>query len=956
MVSMDNVSHKRADLERCPPGSHGRDVPLFHLAVALRIRFTKGGKLNDLDEAITLLREVLELRPSGHRARPSSLQELALCLLNRYDSQGAVADVEEAVTFARAALELRPPGHPDRAVSLFDLACNLWRRFKKHARMYDLEEALELHRAALKLRSYGHPNRSSSLQEVSLCLLNRYESQGAVADLEEAVAFGRAALELRLPGHPHRAVSLYGLACNLWKRFRIHARMYDLEEAIELHRAALKLRPSGHPNRSLSLRGLAFCLSDRYDSQGAVADLEEAVTLAHAALELCPPGHPHHGLSVNRLTVYIRKGFQQRSLLHDLEDPVGLRRAALELLPSGHPDRPSLLRSLVVCLLDRYDNQGVVGDLEEATTLRRAALDLCPPSHPSRASSLHELAQCLEKHFRHQSIAADLNEAIALEQEALQLLTPGDPSYDVSRRCLMTYLQIKSCPRVPISPPSAPDDSYFDTKQVVRGFALETLKMMPTRLVHAHTGVLCNRDAQISHFMASQQFSQLLSSCRTSTPDQYTKLIHTTISGYFQFVTFSHRWGVEEPLLRDIQGRSIYGTSTEGGFGKLQAFCLRAWEQDYLWAWSDTCCIDKDSSAELQEAIGSMFAWYRRSALTIVYLHDVANTGSFRNSEWFTRGWTLQELLAPKTVLFYTQDWSLYKNHVGSNHKDNINVIEELKWATGIEPPFLTEFSPGMDDARSRLQWASLRHTARPEDIAYSLFGIFDLHLPVLYGECAEKALGRLLLEIISLSRDISVLDWVGEASQFHSCFPAYITSYQTPPFTLSPDTEEQSQRMSLQPSFSEALRKLYRSLTESPLPECINRRLTLPCITHGVTEIRLKGKEPLAPTYKYKILASGLRPLEIRLPEKLEDAAMKQGALQLVRPWHPKLLSPSDELDATNEKRLLSILGRPFNALLLIQLPHNEYKRIASSTLIVAEPVDSGSVLGSKVRTLNIV
>ncbi|KAI6038645.1 hypothetical protein EDC04DRAFT_2569526, partial [Pisolithus marmoratus] len=236
--------------------------------------------------------------------------------------------------------------------------------------------------------------------------------------------------------------------------------------------------------------------------------------------------------------------------------------------------------------------------------------------------------------------------------------------------------------------------------------------------------------------------------------------IRTTVSKYFRFVTLSHRWGEGEPLLHDVEGRSIYSMSANGGFGKLQAFCLRACEQDYLWAWSDTCCIDKDSSAELQEAVGSMFAWYRRSALTIVHLSDVPNTGSLGGSEWFRRGWTLQELLSPRTVLFYTQDWSLYKNLTCSNHKTDVVVLEELERATGIQSRFLTNFSPGMDDARSRLQWASLRCTTRSEDIAYSLFGIFDLHLPVLYGESAEKALGRLLAEIISQSGDISVLDW----------------------------------------------------------------------------------------------------------------------------------------------------------------------------------------------------
>ncbi|KAI5986700.1 hypothetical protein F5J12DRAFT_728770, partial [Pisolithus orientalis] len=242
-------------------------------------------------------------------------------------------------------------------------------------------------------------------------------------------------------------------------------------------------------------------------------------------------------------------------------------------------------------------------------------------------------------------------------------------------------------------------------------------------------------------------------------------LIHTAISRHFQYVTLSHRWGEGEPSLRGIEAHSIYNMPAKGGFRKLQAFCRVALERDYLWVWSDTCCIDKDSSAEVQETIGSMFAWCRQSALTIVYLSDVPDTGSFGSSEWFRRGWTLQELLAPRAVLFYTQNWSLYKNISSSNHKADVAVLDELERATGIESRFLTNFFPGLDDARSRLQWASSRRTTRPEDIAYSLFGIFNLHLPVLYGESTEDSLGRLLAEIISRSGDISVLDWVGEAS-----------------------------------------------------------------------------------------------------------------------------------------------------------------------------------------------
>ncbi|KAI6025724.1 hypothetical protein F5J12DRAFT_716052, partial [Pisolithus orientalis] len=240
--------------------------------------------------------------------------------------------------------------------------------------------------------------------------------------------------------------------------------------------------------------------------------------------------------------------------------------------------------------------------------------------------------------------------------------------------------------------------------------------------------------------------------------------IHTVISRYFRFVMLSHRWREGEPSLRDVQGRPLYDMTPIGGVKKLQKFCLTAFKRGYLWGWSDTCCIDKNSSAELQEAIGSMFGWYRRSALTIVYLADVPETGSFAPSQWFGRGWTLQELLASHSILFYTRTWSLYKNIESSNHKADGVVLEELERATGIASRF-ADFAPGMDDARSRLQWASSRRTTRPEDIAYSLFGIFNLYLPVLYGESAEFALGRLLAEVISQSGDISILDWVGKAS-----------------------------------------------------------------------------------------------------------------------------------------------------------------------------------------------
>ncbi|KAI6018059.1 hypothetical protein BKA83DRAFT_105029 [Pisolithus microcarpus] len=379
---------------------------------------------------------------------------------------------------------------------------------------------------------------------------------------------------------------------------------------------------------------------------------------------------------------------------------------------------------------------------------------------------------------------------------------------------------------------------------------------MPTRLLNTHTGVLCDRAAQRSQFMDSQQCKQLLLSATPSEP-----VIRTAVLQHFQFVMFSHRWGESEPVLRDIRDRLVYDMSPRGGVKKLQNFCRTALAQGYQWAWSDTCCIDKDSSAELQEAIVAMFGWYRRSALTIVYLADVRESGSFVESDWFRRGWTLQELLAPGRILFYTRSWTLYKNVESSNHKTDGAVLEELKRSAGIAPRFLTNFSPGIDDARSRLQWASSRRTSRGEDIAYSLFGIFNINnLHISYGESAEDALGRLLAEIISRSGDISILDWVGVPSPFHSCFPASITSYGTLPSSPFPP-EEQSLTVAQQATPSKALRKFCGTLTKSSLPRFINRRLILPCLSYRVDAVRLKSADASSPSYTYEIQASGLKP-----------------------------------------------------------------------------------------------
>ncbi|KAI6156197.1 hypothetical protein EDD17DRAFT_1627954 [Pisolithus thermaeus] len=147
-----------------------------------------------------------------------------------------------------------------------------------------------------------------------------------------------------------------------------------------------------------------------------------------------------------------------------------------------------------------------------------------------------------------------------------------------------------------------------------------------------------------------------------------------------------------------------------------------------------------------------------------------------------------------------------------------------------------------------------------------------------------------------------------------------------------------------------------FHSITRVPPPRFFSRLLILPCIAYHVTAVQLRRPDPSRPYYTYHIQASGLRSLEITLPAKLEDVARSDSALHLVRPWHSKLLGSSADLDAVTEEQLVSVLGTPFNALLLTQLLHNEHRRIGSSTLISAQPIDRASILKSKVRLFHVV
>jgi hypothetical protein len=233
------------------------------------------------------------------------------------------------------------------------------------------------------------------------------------------------------------------------------------------------------------------------------------------------------------------------------------------------------------------------------------------------------------------------------------------------------------------------------------------------------------------------------------------------------YAILSHTWGKDEVLFKDItKGR--YNNDSD----KIEGCCREALGSGFDYVWIDTCCIDKRSSAELSEAINSMFDWYGRAAVCYAYLADVHDTMdlgvpestlAFRESKWWTRGWTLQELLAPRLVLFYNASWTRLGKKLdsmfrGSSPTGSLNAL--ITEITGIGIEYLNGYNRSCNASiAEKMSWAALRQTTREEDVAYSLLGIFNVNMPLLYGEKA-RAFHRLQEAIISSSHDQSIFAW----------------------------------------------------------------------------------------------------------------------------------------------------------------------------------------------------
>lgn len=253
-----------------------------------------------------------------------------------------------------------------------------------------------------------------------------------------------------------------------------------------------------------------------------------------------------------------------------------------------------------------------------------------------------------------------------------------------------------------------------------------------------------------------------------------------------RYAILSHCWGADEVCFGDLRDPSL--ASEKLGLQKVKESCLQAGNLGFQWLWVDLACVDRSSSAELSEAINSMFNWFRQSQACIVYLSDVdyvediqEQEKNIRQSQWMRRPWTLQELIAPQNMRFYAANWIL----IGTKE----SLLPLLSEVTQVDKAVLenAEHLSGFSIGRI-MSWAANCEASRVEDIAYSLLGLFGVSMPIIYGE-GQKAFTRLQEKIFKRSDDATLFAWQSPNSNHKYRGLFSISPYEFAHFARQPKT-----------------------------------------------------------------------------------------------------------------------------------------------------------------------
>jgi tetratricopeptide (TPR) repeat protein len=403
-----------------------------NLAVRLRDKYSTTGVQSYLEEAISIIREVVrhpEQYDQDQRAR--RLNILGAALGDRYQLTGIVTDLEECVEVIKQSVNIPVEDLSQRSRQLNNLAVGYMELFSINGEPTYLDDAIETARRAVECTPSGDADRATRLNNLSSHLCQRHSMKRQALDLEEAFQVMNESLDLTPEASPARGIGLHTLSCVFHEKYSHTKAIADLNLAIDKEQEAISMTPKDHPRFGRYLDTIGSWIGERFSQAGSVDDLEEAIRIGRQAVSLVPDISTAKILILNNLSGALSKRFLRTKEVQDIDEAILSLRKAIEIAPDGHQDRPMILNNLGSCLYNKFDLcAGTEDDLNEAMLLTKEAIELLPESHfdSDRSGYLANLSWLHYNNYYYIGAISEIDEAVKFGYEAINLLPDGHPN------------------------------------------------------------------------------------------------------------------------------------------------------------------------------------------------------------------------------------------------------------------------------------------------------------------------------------------------------------------------------------------------------------------------------------------------------------------------------------------------------------------------------------------------
>ncbi|TEB31151.1 hypothetical protein FA13DRAFT_1733081 [Coprinellus micaceus] len=401
---------------------------LFERWETLYYRFEQAGDLNDISEAISILRVIVEGTPERDGNLPDRLNNLGCSFLSRFEHSGDRGDLTEAISLQTKALDLTPEEGKDLPSRLMNLGILLLRRFGRTGDLMDIAESISLQGRAVGLIAEGHADLPQMLMNLGSSYLSQFERTGNLTDVAESISLRTRAVDLTPKGHADLPGRLTNLGNSFLRRFERTGDLMDIAESISLQGRAVGLIPNQHADLPMMLMNLGSSYLSQFGRTGNLTDISESISLRTRAVDLTPEGHASLPVRLMNLGNSYLSRFDRTGDLTDIAESISLQTRAVDLTPEGHADLPGRLMNLGNSYLSRFGRTGDLTDIAESISLNARAVGLTPEGHADLPSALANLGSSFKRRFQRTRKLLDINEAISMGSRAVALTPTGHTS------------------------------------------------------------------------------------------------------------------------------------------------------------------------------------------------------------------------------------------------------------------------------------------------------------------------------------------------------------------------------------------------------------------------------------------------------------------------------------------------------------------------------------------------